>query len=699
MSSLFTELKRRNVFRVGIAYLVVAWLVVQVADVMIDNIGAPDWLFSTILMVLGIGFPVVLVFAWAFELTPEGIKRDSEVDRSQSIVQQTGRKLDRAIIVLLVLVAGYFIWESRFASESAPKRVEDAASQAPEMDTSAEAQVEALKSNLASENSIAVLPFANRSRLEDDLFFTDGIHDDLLTQLAKLDGFKVISRTSVMEYRGTTKKIPEIAAELGVGKILEGGVQRAGNRIRINAQLIDVATDEHLWAETFDREMTLDNVFDIQSEITRQIVTAIRGELSEQELDALTERPTENMEAWEAYQQAKAATLRPDYQMENYFEAQAWAQRAVNFDPNFAEAWALLTEIHGQAVWMGYDQTAQRVADARLALDRAVALKPDSAAVMNAQGEFLYRVENNYAEALQMFQAAHQRAPGDSRILLYLATTQRRMGHWDDAIETYEKALSLDPSNIMLATQLADTLSWMGRNDEVIEFANEWLPRAPDARDLKVIAIDAIIDQTGDLERARELYDQLEPWVGVYFSNAALRLPLLERDYEALIAATQQPQIVEFQKLSGGQAYLTLARGTAYYFMGDATQANELFIEALEEYEAQPEEKPTDRAFQLQSIATALAYLGRTSEALDASRQATELLPRRHDHLFGAYIANQHPWFLAMAGQRDEAIRALQAIERENIQFSRWQLKLDPNWDFFRDDERFNRLANPESVE
>jgi len=292
--SFFDELKRRNVFRVGIAYLVVAWLVLQVADVVINNVGAPGWVFQIIMLMLGIGFPIVLIFAWAFEMTPDGIKKEKDIDRSQSITSKTGRKLDFTIIGIMALALIYFVWESRFQETTAIPAEAGANNVSAETPDTHEIEI-------ASDNSIAVLPFANRSRDEDDAFFSDGIHDDLLTQLAKIGDLKVISRTSVMKYKDTQKTIPEIAEELGVSTILEGGIQRAGKRIRINAQLIDVTTDEHLWAETFDREMTMENIFDIQSEITRQIVTAVKGELSDTEQQALGAAPTANLEAYEAY--------------------------------------------------------------------------------------------------------------------------------------------------------------------------------------------------------------------------------------------------------------------------------------------------------------------------------------------------------------------------------------------------------------
>ena len=200
-----------------------------------------------------------------------------------------------------------------------------------------------------------MLPFANRSVRAEDGFFAEGMHDDLLTQLAKINGLKVVSRTSVMRYRDTEKSIPEIADELGVTTILEGGVQRAGDRVRINMQLIDVNRDEHLWAETFDREMTVENVFDIQSEITREIVQAVRGEITPEEIDRLGQLPTTSLPAYDAYLQARSLARNTDYSAENYISAQRLAKEAVRIDPQFMLAWALLVEIHGQLAWLGYD--------------------------------------------------------------------------------------------------------------------------------------------------------------------------------------------------------------------------------------------------------------------------------------------------------------------------------------------------------
>ena len=227
--SIFQELKRRNVIRVAVAYVIPAWLILQVADVVLGNIGAPAWVFQTILLVLGLGLPLALVFAWAFELTPEGLKREKDVDRSTSVTQQTGRKLDRAIIAVLVIALSYFAWD-KFATE------------VPEATTA--------KSDKAS---IAVLPFVNMSSDPEQEYFSDGISEELLNLLAKIPQFQVAGRTSSFEFKGQNDDLREIGEQLGVDNILEGSVRKGGDRVRITAQLVKVDDGFHLWSDTFER--------------------------------------------------------------------------------------------------------------------------------------------------------------------------------------------------------------------------------------------------------------------------------------------------------------------------------------------------------------------------------------------------------------------------------------------------------------
>jgi len=690
--SFFNELKRRNVFRVGIAYLVVAWLVLQVADVVINNVGAPGWVFQIIMLVLGIGFPIVLIFAWAFEMTPEGIKKEKDVDRSQSVTRQTGRKLDFTIFGIMALALVYFVWESRFQDEPVvPVKVGTSVSTA-ENNVSAETS----DATIASDNSIAVLPFANRSRDEDDAFFSDGIHDDLLTQLAKIGDLKVISRTSVMKYKDTQKTIPEIAEELGVSTILEGGIQRAGRRIRINAQLIDVTTDEHLWAETFDREMTMENIFDIQSEITRQIVTAVKGELSDTEQQALGAAPTTNLEAYEAYLHARAATNRADYSKEKYIAAQPWAEKAVELDPEFAEAWAVLSEIHGQAVWIGFDRSPERYVAADEALAHAVRLKPGSATVKAAQADYFYRFDNNYPAALAAYKEALELAPGDARILLYTAITLRRLGRWDDSISAFEASLKLDPINVFTATQMIDTLTWMQKWGRAESLINQWIIKYPDSRDLKGTQVLAKLRHHGDLKAARELFNLLPPWQGVVYTTAANSLVSFERDFEAWLELQDEPVIIENSRFGGD---VGMTKGIIYHLMGNETLSRKFLQKQIEHSNTVTPVGSYVDAFVVMNLATSWSYLGEHEKALKASQKAMDILPQEKDHLFGTMLAQNHTLLLARAGKREEVLAILEATLDQYEGQTRWELYLDPRWDFFRDDERFDDLVRPLNLE
>jgi len=698
--SLFNELKRRNVFRVGIAYLVVAWLVMQVADVVINNIGAPDWLFQAILLVLGIGFPIVAIFAWAFEMTPEGIKKEKDVDRSQSITKTTGRKLDFTIIGIMAFALVYFIWESRFQENS--EMGSEPFSQETTVQKTDASNEKRDPTPVKSDNSIAVLPFANRSNVEDDLFFTDGIHDDLLTQLAKISGLKVTSRTSVMEYRDTTKKIQDIAAELGVSTILEGGIQRAGDRIRINAQLIDVQTDEHLWAETFDREMSVENIFDIQSEITRQIVKAVRGELTNEETEVLAQLPTHSLAAYEAYLQAKNILIQADYTQQKYEAAELWLEKTVELDPEFALAWAMLVRTHAQAIWIGYDNSAERLQQVREALSKATEFGPFLPETLAARAEYMYRIENNYLEAEVAFRSASKAKPGDASLVNRLGVTQRRTGKWQQAISNLNLAFELDPEEVNARGTLIETLMLMGEYDQAAPLLNSWIEKYPEAMDFKGRKLWLMIVRDGDLVGARNLLDQIEPNGGTPYFDAATFLPILERDYQAAIDIYNNPRFMAFFESRDTRAYELQTRSFIYGFTGNPDQAEETAQQAIEAFlEIQSSSSGTDlsNAFILTSLALAYTQAGDLEKALDAANQACTLMPESRDSYFGALLSNTRALVLAMSGHRDEALLEIERLLSVPAGMSRWMLYLDPAWDFFRDDERFNELARPSNLE
>ncbi len=394
--SLFNELKRRNVFRVGTAYVVVAWLLIQVVETVFPLFGFDDRPARMVVIMLAIGLIPTLIFSWAFELTPEGLKKEKDVDHSQSVLLDTGKKLDRMIMVVLAIALGYFAFD-KFVLD--PQR--DAAS----LDVATEEAVEQAFAEAAAAvpgQSIAVLPFDNRSNREEDQFFTDGMHDEVLTRLARIATLKVISRTTVMRYRDTEKSIPEIAEELSVATILEGGVQRVGNQVRINMQLINAQTDEHLWAEIYDRELTAKNLFAIQSDISRAIARALRATLTSDEEQMLEQVPTENLAAYEAYVSARMKL--DSMAKEDMRQAVVQFTLATQLDPDFASAWAGLCLANLGLYKKSSDRQYFEAAEA--ACKQALVLDESRVEVHIALGS-LYRTLGKYSRAQVSLQRAN----------------------------------------------------------------------------------------------------------------------------------------------------------------------------------------------------------------------------------------------------------------------------------------------------
>jgi len=434
--SLFKELKRRNVFRVGIAYVLGAWVLLQAVDFALEVIAAPDWILQVFFLAAIVGLVVALVAAWVFEVTPEGIRREAAVDPGHSITSQTGRKLDRTIIVFLALAVALLLAD-RFMDSDPELAVIDT------VEPVAEAVTATSIAASEPEKSIAVLPFENRSPNPEDGFFADGMHDELLTHLSKISELLVISRTSVMGYAGTDRKIPEIARELGVATIMEGSVQRAGQRVRINVQLIDAQTDAHLWAEIYDRELTAENIFDIQSEITKAIAVALNSALSSDNEAELKDRPTQSLAAYDAY--IAGQLLFKNNIESNFRRAIELFDVALAEDQNFAAAWSAKAEALLELYWLFDNGNVELANAAREALDRAARLAPDTVETQNAFAHYYYYILLDYERAIAAFEQVLERAPNLSRAWAGKGFALRRAGRFVESIATLEHAHSLDP--------------------------------------------------------------------------------------------------------------------------------------------------------------------------------------------------------------------------------------------------------------
>ncbi len=430
--SFVEELKRRNVFRVGIAYVVVAWLVLQVADVVFDAIGSPDWVMKTLLVILAIGLVFAIIFAWAFELTPEGIKREHQVDRATSITHTTGRKLDRVIIGVLVLALGYFAWDKFLRGEqptmAGVENVPSVTESSP--DSTPEAELE---------KSIAVLPFVNMSADTDNEYFSDGLSEELLNLLAKVDGLKVAARTSSFKFKGAEAGIDEIGQALNVATILEGSVRKSGNQARITAQLIKVDDGFHLWSETYDRE--LDNIFEVQDEIASAIVDALKLPLLGTEDTAVASHATASFEAYDLYLLGRHHLRQIN--AESFHRAADFFTRAVALDENYAPAWAGLAEAYmGQADYGGLGMN-EAIELSSAALDRAQAIAPEMAEARNARA-ILLSYQGRRADAQKEAEAVLATDPDNIDAIHNLASA---LGTSDPerTAELADRAMALDP--------------------------------------------------------------------------------------------------------------------------------------------------------------------------------------------------------------------------------------------------------------
>ena len=451
--SLFDELKRRNVFRVTVAYIIVAWLLLQVSDTLVPALHLPGWFLSGVAFLLILGFPVAIVLAWAFELTPEGLKREKDVDRSQSITHKTGRKFDFAIIAVLTVAVAYLVGKVWFAEDPGPPDTVSAA-----------------------DKSIAVLPFDNRSaNAEDAEFFAAGVHDELLTLLSKLGGLRVISRTSV-EHLDRNLSIPEIGALLNVATVLQGQVQRAEDRLHINVQLISTMEEDYLWANTYDRQLTAKTIFEVQSDIARMIADALRAQLSRNDEALLDAVPTESTQALNHYLIGRQLLNRNGF--EPLRRAEGYFEKAIELDPHYAEAWATLARTRSYMLSIGMIDAQEYIATADHPVTKALQLDdrlPDA----HVQLANLRWRSGNFEAAEMSFKTALELDPGDSRSLEDYGEYLRVTGRPLEAIAILKRVLEDDPLSIKTLNELGKSEMYAGRPEQNVLYCERILEIDP----------------------------------------------------------------------------------------------------------------------------------------------------------------------------------------------------------------------------
>ena len=634
----FVELKRRKVYRVAVAYVVVAWVLVQVATQVFPFFDIPNWTTRLVILALVLGFPIAAILAWAYDITPSGIKRTED----------------------------------------------------------------AVPASAIPEKSVAVLPFENLSDDRENTFFADGVHDDILSSLARVADLKVISRTSVQQYRTGTRNLREIGQALGVAHILEGTVRRAGNRVRVNAQLINARTDTHIWGETFDRELT--DLFAIQTELAERIVRALQANLSPTEMAGLQEQPTKSVEAYDLYVRARdlfrwSGIGDPH---ENGEKALPLLEQALALDPQFALAHYLTSRIHGELFWFGYDKSPARLAQSKAAAETALRLRPEMGEGHLALAFYHYYSARDYESSIRELTLAQRALPNESDVASALGMIERRRGRWEESVMHLERARQLDPRNISALWNLSETLTFLRRYAEADRVLAEAGAISPEAHMIPIARAELALRERGDtapLRKAlRRVPEEFDP--GGAVTTIAVRLALMERDYdeaERQLGTCSECRYndVGLCGLVGALDDYTVPRewyvGLIAHGRGKEADARQAFAAAREMVLAEATVSPNDPKLLIMR-ALIEAMLGRTEEAIALGERAVQLLPIAADALDGPLLATNLAAIRAQLGQRDEALAALAELVRQTGGPTPGTLRIEPQWDSLREDPRFQKL-------
>ena len=672
MNEFLQRLKQRKLVQWGVAYVAAAFALLQGIDIVAQQFGWPEGVRRGITLALIVGFFVALVLAW--------------YHGERGVQRMTGTEL--LILALLLALGGGFLW--RFASSS-HERI--ARSDALPVATAVSPAPVAIP-----EKSIAVLPFENLSSDKENAFFTDGVQDEILTDLAKVADLKVISRTSVMQYREAAgRNLRKIGEELGVAHLLEGSVQRASGKVRVNAQLIDARTDAHLWAQTYDRDLA--DVFAIQSEIAQTIAGQLQAKLSPNEQKAIEQPPTTDLAAHDLYLRARALdALFNDPNGRGYLlQAAQLLDEAVQRDPNFLLAYCLLVEVHTDLYWGGFDHTPGRLELARSALEKAERIQPDSGDVHMVKGLFAYHGHRDYDGARAEFALSRQTLPNSSHLFANTAAVDRRQGRWDDSFKNYQRAIELDPLDSVTLEEAGFTYSRLRRFAEAKPYLERAAAANPNDIFVRLVLWSLPYYERGDTSSLQSQLDELlrtNPVDAPRLAAFCVEVALAERNRAA---AEQALRLIPAE----GSVDTTLNAfwprdwyvGLVARSFGDASGAEKAFAAARPNAVRITQEQP-DYAPGWLILGLLDAGLGRKSDAIAEGRQARELLPISKDAFDGPIYATYLAMIYAWVGEKGLSLEELKlsASVPGGVQYG--FLKLSPNWDSLRGDPRFEKIAS-----
>jgi TolB-like protein/predicted Zn-dependent protease len=654
MTGFFEELQRRKVYRVAAAYIVAAGFLIQMASAAFPAWELPNWSLRLVIVLLLIGFPIAVILAWAYDITPQGIQGTP----TRGIHRRRNLILLIVSAVIISASAGFFLL---------PRTVWQKV-----------------------DKSVAVLPFQNLSSDPDNAYFADGIQEEVLTRLAKIGDLKVISRTSTQGYQSQAGNLAEIAKQLGVANILEGTVQKAGNQVRVNVHLVNVQTGSQLWAETYDRKLS--DIFSVETEIAKGIAESLQAKLTGREEQALAANPTNNL-------RGVAFEKRSNYSSDALFKAIDFYDLAVRRDPNFALAWARLSGVHALLYSNRRDTTVARRDAAKAALENAQKLQPNAPETLLFTGYYQFWVLHDYGLAKATFERVSKKLPGNSGVLYALAAIARSEGHWDESIAYWERGLALNPRDTALLTEVAFTYAAVRQFRKAENLYDRALDILP--KEVSIMALKASIYQAqGNLEEAARLLAQVNLETN---SDVAVRIKLaqlrLERNHTEATRLVQGLQD-RLRAVSGiEKASKQLGNAWVYRVAGDTAQAKAFAEQARNTLEPLRKEQP-DNAFVAAALAVAYAMLDEKESALNEAQRALTLLSTK-DRLAGPAFEENLALVEMIVGENSRAIAILTRLLQ--TPYGGWLyspapitpalLRLDPIWDPLRTDPAFQKLC------
>jgi len=668
MNDFFGELKRRNVYKVAVAYIVAGWALSQGIAQVLPVFEVPNWIIRLFVVLIITGFPIALVFAWAYEITPEGVKRAEDVDVTKPHTVH-GPWIYIVLVGAAVSISLFFL--GRYTAGNRITSGDD-------------------------NKSIAVLPFATLSDDRNDAYFADGVQDQILTNLAKVSDLKVISHTSVRQYKtGAERNMREIGRQLGVAYIMEGSVQRARDRLRINAQLIDARTDSHIWAETYDR--TAADLFAIQSELAQSIATQLKAKLSPEQKAQIEEKPTQDLDAFELYLQAKTIVdsyINATDVRAALLQALKSLDEAIKRDPNFVSAYCYSARANDLLFFFDLDPTPDRVSLAEAAVNAALRLRPDSAEAHFARADYLFRCLRDYDRALEELAIARPGLPNSTPFFILSGYINRRRNHFPEAERDFSTAFALDPRNPNAYNLLADTYVLERHFPEAVRVYDNVLA-AGETAPIVHFRRAGCISYGGDFGPMR---DVLMKFPDMEFAGGQtpwrVLMAMIDRNYVGAEKFLADSPLKDFQDIDFSFYFpkswyvAMIARDK-----GDSASATAAFRECREILAQRLTVKP-EHARTIAVLAQVDAGLSQKDLAIREAQHAVDLMPISKDIYDGALVLEGLAQVYVWTGERDRAIDLVQKLLTMPGYTNYGRLKLHPLWAPLRGDPRFDKIVS-----